>query len=135
MDSGFELPAKIKDKKDALGKKQAEEYMQSYEKARITPGEAVGTIAAQSIGEPGTQMTLRTFHYAGVVEVSVPLGLPRIIEIIDARRRPKNALTIVYLDEDHRKTKKTASQVAKQMPEVTVKDVVDAEPGDRKSVV
>ncbi len=45
-------------------------------------------VAAQSIGEPGTQMTLRTFHFAGVREMNVTLGLPRLIEIVDARRNP-----------------------------------------------
>ena len=44
----------------------------------MEPGEAVGIVAAQSIGEPGTQMTLRTFHYAGVKEQNVTLGLPRL---------------------------------------------------------
>ena len=43
-------------------------------------------IAAQSVGEPGTQMTMRTFHYAGVMELNVTLGLPRLIEIVDARK-------------------------------------------------
>lgn len=47
-----------------------------YEKTRIEPCEAVGIVAAQSIGEPGTQMTMRTFHYAGVAEINVTLGLP-----------------------------------------------------------
>ncbi|MEM1550791.1 MAG: DNA-directed RNA polymerase subunit A', partial [Candidatus Bathyarchaeia archaeon] len=50
-----------------------------YKKALVEPGEAVGVVAAQSIGEPGTQMTLRTFHYAGVREQNVTLGLPRLI--------------------------------------------------------
>ncbi|EQD34005.1 DNA-directed RNA polymerase subunit A', partial [mine drainage metagenome] len=50
-------------------------------KRQVDPYEAVGIIAAQSIGEPGTQMTMRTFHFAGVREVNVTLGLPRLIEI------------------------------------------------------
>ena len=56
----------------------------------MEPGEAVGIVAAQSIGEPGTQMTLRTFHYAGVKEQNVTLGLPRLIEIVDARQNSIN---------------------------------------------
>lgn len=123
----YELPPKIQDIQGKLKGKQKDEFLQAYKKARITPGEAVGTIAAQSIGEPGTQMTLRTFHYAGVVEVSVPLGLPRIIEIIDARRTPKNPLSIIYLDNEHRETKKTAAEVAKLLPEVMMEDLVDLE--------
>jgi len=59
-----------------------------YERSRVEPCEAVGVVAAQSIGEPGTQMTMRTFHYAGVAEINVTLGLPRLIEIVDARKIP-----------------------------------------------
>ena len=50
----------------------------------IVPGEAVGAVSAQSIGEPGTQMTLKTFHFAGVASMNVTLGVPRIKEIINA---------------------------------------------------
>ncbi len=97
------------------------------EGALVDPGEAVGTVAAQSIGEPGTQMTLRTFHYAGVAELSVPMGLPRLIEIIDAKRSPKNSMMVVYLDENHRSTKEKATEVANQFNEVFLKDVSDIE--------
>ena len=83
-----DIPLAIQERIEALDKKERKEFLEAYRKALITPGEAVGTVAAQSIGEPGTQMTLRTFHYAGVVELSVPLGLPRLIEIIDAKRTP-----------------------------------------------
>lgn len=120
-----ELPMSIEERIEGLSEKEREGFLKAYKKARITPGEAVGTVAAQSIGEPGTQMTLRTFHYAGVVELSVPLGLPRIIEIIDAKRTPKNAITTVYLTEEHNKTKKTADEIAQQMREVMLKDVAD----------
>ena len=58
----------------------------AYDRAHVEAGEAVGTVAAQSVGEPGTQMTMRTFHYAGVTELNVTLGLPRLIEIVDARK-------------------------------------------------
>ena len=57
-----------------------------YARAQITPGEAVGAVAAQSIGEPGTQMTLKTFHFAGVASMNVTLGVPRIKEIINATK-------------------------------------------------
>ncbi|KAH8810736.1 hypothetical protein F5884DRAFT_842772 [Xylogone sp. PMI_703] len=60
--------------------------MTKYEKAQVVPGYAVGAIAAQSIGEPGTQMTLRTFHFAGVAEMSITEGVPRIKEIINASK-------------------------------------------------
>ncbi|KAJ3415502.1 hypothetical protein HDV05_004704 [Chytridiales sp. JEL 0842] len=57
-----------------------------YEKARIEPGTAVGAVGAQSIGEPGTQMTLKTFHFAGVASMNITLGVPRIKEIINASK-------------------------------------------------
>ncbi|MFA7198987.1 MAG: DNA-directed RNA polymerase subunit A'', partial [Methanoculleus sp.] len=71
-----------------------------YEKSRIEPCEAVGVVAAQSIGEPGTQMTMRTFHYAGVAEINVTLGLPRLIEIMDARREPSTPTMAIHLQDD-----------------------------------
>ena len=55
-----------------------DEVVQEYEQALVEPGEAVGTVTAQSIGEPSTQMTLNTFHYAGVAEINVTLGLSLI---------------------------------------------------------
>lgn len=57
-----------------------------YRKARVEPGTAVGAIGAHSIGEPGTQMTLKTFHFAGVASMNVTLGVPRIKEIINASK-------------------------------------------------
>ena len=68
-----------------------------YESHRMDPNESAGIMAAQSIGEPGTQMTMRTFHYAGVAEINVTLGLPRLIEIVDARRIPSTPMMTVRL--------------------------------------
>jgi DNA-directed RNA polymerase subunit A" len=89
----------------------------------VEPGEAVGTVAAQSIGEPGTQMTLRTFHYAGVAELNVTLGLPRLIEIIDARKTPSAALMTIYLKEPYAKSKEKARAFAQKVELTTVEDV------------
>ncbi|KAI5116058.1 hypothetical protein M0805_002844 [Coniferiporia weirii] len=58
-----------------------------YQKAKIEPGSTVGAVGAQSIGEPGTQMTLKTFHFAGVASMNVTLGVPRIKEIINASKK------------------------------------------------
>jgi len=74
----------------------------NYNNALVETSEPVGTVAAQSIGEPGTQMTLRTFHYAGVEEFSVTQGLPRLIEIVDARRFPSTPAMEVYLTEGYK---------------------------------
>jgi DNA-directed RNA polymerase subunit A" len=68
-----------------------------YGEHRMDPNESAGIMAAQSIGEPGTQMTMRTFHYAGVAEINVTLGLPRLIEIVDARRVPSTPMMTVRL--------------------------------------
>src|SRR3989338_7166125 len=76
---------KISDKhKSEIIKKVSEAYNQ----AKISTGEAIGVITAESFGEPSTQMTLNTFHFAGVAEMNVTVGLPRLIEIFDARKRP-----------------------------------------------
>ena len=93
-------------------------------RAMIEPGEAVGTVAAQSIGEPGTQMTLRTFHYAGVAELNVTLGLPRLIEILDTRHTPSAALMAVYLEEKSARSKEGARTLAQDIETTTVEDVV-----------
>ena len=105
------------------------EYLKEgdYEKAKVVPGEAVGTVAAQSIGEPGTQMTLRTFHYAGVVELSVPLGLPRLIEIIDAKRSPKNAVMNIFLEEKFSKDEKRVEEIAERLRERFLNDACKIE--------
>ena len=60
--------------------------VQKYRGALIEPGSAVGAVGAQSIGEPGTQMTLKTFHFAGVASMNITLGVPRIKEIINASK-------------------------------------------------
>lgn len=57
-----------------------------YQRAKVEPGHAVGAVGAQSIGEPGTQMTLKTFHFAGVAGMSITEGVPRIKEIINASK-------------------------------------------------
>ncbi|MBC7218978.1 MAG: DNA-directed RNA polymerase subunit A'' [Hadesarchaea archaeon] len=95
----------------------------AYYRALVEPGEAVGTVAAQSIGEPGTQMTLRTFHYAGVAELNVTLGLPRLIEIIDARKTPSAALMTIYLKEPYSKSKEKAKAFAQKVELTTIEDL------------
>jgi len=68
-----------------------------YRKAIASPGEMVGTIAAQSIGQPATQMTLNTFHYAGVSAKNVTLGVPRLKEIINVFKNSKTPSLTIYL--------------------------------------
>ncbi|ALL00491.1 DNA-directed RNA polymerase subunit A'' [Pyrodictium delaneyi] len=92
-----------------------EYVLNEYEYSMVEPGEPVGTVAAQSIGEPGTQMTLRTFHYAGIREFNVTLGLPRFIELVDARREPSTPIMYIYLDEEHRYDENKAKEVARRI--------------------
>ncbi|MFW9922540.1 MAG: DNA-directed RNA polymerase subunit A'' [Candidatus Thorarchaeota archaeon] len=96
---------------------------ETFEQALVEPGEAVGTVAAQSIGEPGTQMTLKTFHFAGVAEFTVTQGLPRLIEIVDARRNPSTPMTEVYLDDDHKFDVEKAKDVARRIELTRVENV------------
>ncbi|AFL94651.1 DNA-directed RNA polymerase subunit A'' [Thermococcus cleftensis] len=100
-----------------------EETVKEYQRALIEPGEAIGTVAAQSIGEPSTQMTLNTFHYAGVAEINVTLGLPRIIEIVDARKNPSTPIMTVYLDEKHRHDREKALEVARRIEGTTLENL------------
>ena len=85
------------------------------DRALAEPGEAVGVVTAQSIGEPGTQMTLRTFHFAGVKERNVTLGLPRLIELVDARKKPVTPTMDIYLDADHKVSREKALEVAREI--------------------
>ena len=93
-------------------------------KALVEPGEASGIVAAQSIGEPGTQMTLRTFHFAGVQEKDVTLGLPRLIELVDARKVPSKPSMDIYLKAAHSKTSEKAREIGKKILYTTVMDLV-----------
>lgn len=122
------LPKKIADEISEMGKGRAnadfiKKVVEKYEKSRIEAGEAVGIIAAQSIGEPGTQMTLKVFHLPGIAELAVPQGLPRFIEIVDARRTPTLAMMTVYLKDS--KDREKVVKFAKELEEVVVKQVGD----------
>src|SRR5207344_3203609 len=94
-------------------------------KAMVEPGEAVGVVTAQSIGEPGTQMTLRTFHFAGVKERNVTLGLPRLIELVDARKKPVTPTMDIYLDDEHKLSREKALEVAKRIIFTRISDLVN----------
>lgn len=88
----------------------------------VTPYEAVGVVAAQSLGEPGTQMTMRTFHYAGVAE-HVPTGLPRLIEIVDAKKEPKKPIIEIYLKPSYAKSPSQTEEVAKELSSIFASEV------------
>ena len=90
--------------------------------SKINPYSAVGILAAQSLGEPGTQMTMRTFHYAGVAE-HVPTGLPRLIEIVDAKKVPKKPIVEIKLKKKHRSKEKDAAKLASEMESVLLPEI------------
>lgn len=89
---------------------------------KVVSGEAIGVITAQSFGEASTQMVLRTFHNAGVAQMQVTLGLPRLIEIFDARKEPSTPLMEVFLDKEHN-NEKDARVIAEKIKEVTLKEL------------
>ena len=97
---------------------------QAYDRAHVEAGEAVGTVAAQSVGEPGTQMTMRTFHYAGVTELNVTLGLPRLIEIVDARKDIATPTMDIYFDEEKRNDEEFVRTLANQIGKSTINDIL-----------
>lgn len=103
-------------KKTRVTKKQLDEVIEralaAYENSRIPPCEAAGVVSAQSIGEPGTQMTMRTFHYAGVAEINVTLGLPRLIEIVDARKNPSTPMMTIFLEKEYAFDRDKARELA-----------------------
>ncbi len=105
-------------------KKVLESVKDAYEKAKISPGEAIGIISAESFGEPGTQMILRTFHFAGVSELNVTLGLPRLIEIFDARKEPSTPRMDIYLKAKYNKDPKLARKIAARIKETKLKEIV-----------
>ncbi len=100
--------------------------IEEYEKELVNSGESVGVVAAQSIGEPGTQMTLRTFHYAGVRELNVTLGLPRLIEIVDSKKIPSTPMMTLYLTDEYKTDRDMALDVAKRLEYTKVENVVSA---------
>lgn len=114
-----------------INKNQMKEMLSEIEKASskysIDSHESAGILAAQSIGEPGTQMTMRTFHYAGVAEINVTLGLPRLIEIVDARRAPSTPMMEIHLEDKYSKKIEGVEKVISEIEVTKLIDVCDLE--------
>ncbi len=133
MSNEIELPKKLEEeavqfsKEHHLGEQKRKEIIkrvkEEYENAKITPGESIGIITAESFGEPGTQMTLNVFHFAGVAERGVTLGLPRLIEIFDARKDPSTPRTEIYLKRGWGKDREKVKQVSAQLVETKLQDI------------
>jgi len=97
-----------------------------FNQSIVAPGEMCGTLAAQSIGEPATQMTLNTFHYAGVSSKNVTLGVPRLKEIINVARNLKTPMTYVYLERDLARDIARAKSVQTELAHTTLKTVTSS---------
>ena len=112
---------------DGLGKRGIDwvlgEVRQRFEKSLSQPGEMVGTIAAQSIGEPATQMTLNTFHFAGVGSKNVTLGVPRLREIINVAKNVKTPSTTVYLEKDIARSDASAKEIQSELEHTTLESI------------
>jgi DNA-directed RNA polymerase subunit A" len=126
-----ELKNKLRAVRTKLSQNKLDEILKkvvaSYEEAKIDPREAVGIVAAQSIGEPGTQMTMRTFHYAGVGAIYITLGLPRIIEIVDARKKLSTPTMTIKLSGECALERNKAERLAMEIQETHMEDMARIE--------
>lgn len=106
----------------------------------VHPGEMVGVLAAQSIGEPATQMTLNTFHFAGVASKKVTSGVPRLKEILNVAKNMKTPSLTVYLDQNHAADQEKAKLIRSAIEHTTLKSVTVAseiyyDPDPRSTVI
>ncbi len=130
----FELPKKImediekickeKNLSSSQRKKLIEAVKNEYLNSSFEPGEAIGIVSAQSISEPATQMTMRTYHFAGSVGIQVTLGLPRLIEIFDAKKEPSICTMTLFLKKKYN-TKNYAEKIADEIIEKRLSNFVD----------
>jgi len=129
----MDLPKKLKELAEEKSKTLPEEVREiflekvkeEYLKRLVDVGEPVGLVTAQSISEPTTQLVLRSFHYVGMREFQVVLGLPRLLEIVDARKRIKNRQMKIHLLEEYKDKKEVAERIAMKIVETRVEDVID----------
>lgn len=107
----------------AKQKKIFETVYAEYKSSLAEPGQSVGIVSAESIGEPSTQMTLDTFHFAGVSEVNVTTGLPRIIEVLDGRKTIATSSMEIYLKPPYNQGK-DITKLAAQIKQTTLKSFI-----------
>ena len=94
-----------------------------YINSRVHPGEMVGTLAAQYIGEPTTQLTLNTFHSAGTAKANATAGVPRIVELLSATKNPKNPSNVIYLDRSISMSQHDTILKMKDIQKTTLRDI------------
>jgi DNA-directed RNA polymerase beta' subunit len=94
-----------------------------YFESLVNPGESVGIISAQSIGEKNTQSTLNTFHKAGLAEKSVTTGVPRLKQLLNATTTPKLVSYHIHFQEGNTNIQETRNTVSSQFIALTIKDI------------
>ncbi|MEM5836216.1 MAG: DNA-directed RNA polymerase subunit A'' [Candidatus Aenigmatarchaeota archaeon] len=131
--SEIELPVALMEEIEKVSKelklseekknKLVEKVKKIYIRSMFEPGEAIGIIAAQSISEPATQMTMRTYHFAGSAGIKVTYGLPRLVEIFDAKKELETPVMEIYLKKEFN-NKDKAKELAESIIEKKISDVV-----------
>ena len=102
--------------------------LEEHKKALLQPGEMIGPTAAESIGEPCTQMTLNTFHYAGVSSKNVTLGIPRVKELIDCTKNMKTpSMTLPFASHLESAPQEALEYLAVRLPRTTLGSVVESQ--------
>jgi DNA-directed RNA polymerase subunit A" len=113
--------------KEKISAEKQEKIIEAVKKLYIDsiydPQEPVGVVAAQSLSEPATQMTMRTYHFAGTAGIQVTLGLPRMLEIFDARKEPRTPTMTIYLKKDFQDMEKV-KRIATEIKEIKLKDIM-----------
>lgn len=124
----MEIPEKyIKAYKAKYGEKaNLDDLKKIYQRSLITPGEDVGVIAAQSIGEASTQLTLRTKHTAGLTVINTTAGLPRLVEIFDAKKEISTPVMDIFLKPEVLKSKQKITEFADKIIEIKIGDLVSS---------
>ncbi len=119
----IERVAKAKKLNKSQAEKLTEEVKRRYFVSKFEPGDAIGIIAAQSISEPATQMTMRTYHFAGTAGIKVTYGLPRLIEIFDAKKGPETPMMTIFLKKQFNNAD-NAKKLAEEVVEKGVSNLV-----------
>jgi len=119
-----ELPPKYKSALRELPKEKQAALIEKYRKMLYEPGEAIGVVAAQSISEPATQTTLRAYHLAGRTQLVTTMGLPRLLELFDARRVPTTPSMEIWLDDEHN-TKEEARKIAAEIKSSSLGQIIE----------
>lgn len=115
-------------KEHNLNKGQFDEILKqvknSFNKNMVEPGEMVGVIAAQSLGEPTTQMTLKSFHTAGISNIGdLTQGVPRVNELLSLSNKIKTPQMIIYLNDDLKNNKEMSEKIASHLELITLRDI------------